>query len=105
MPLHGGIDRDIIPPIYYMDAYRYISTATTTNVFVGPGTLKKIILGETAAGSITIYDEEAGGTTNVVAVLKASIVEGEYEFNVAVAQGLQIVTAAGSKVSAVYSRG
>lgn len=88
-----------------MDAYRYIATATTTNVFVGPGTLKKIILTETAAGTITIYDEEAGGTTNVIAVLKASIAEGEYEFNVAVGQGLQIVTAGASKLTVVYNRG
>lgn len=88
-----------------MDAYRYISTATTTNVFVGPGTLKKIIVGETAAGAITIYDEAAGGTTTVVGVLKASITEGEYDFSVAVGKGLQVVTAAASKVTVVYNRG
>lgn len=88
-----------------MDAYQYISTATTTNVFVGQGKLKKIILGETAAGTITIYDEVAGGTTKVVAVLKASITEGEYEFNVALANGLQIVTGGASKLTVVYSRG
>jgi hypothetical protein len=88
-----------------MDAYRYISTATTTNIFVGPGTLKKIILGETAAGTITIYDEVAGGTTQIVAVLKASVVEGEYEFDVAVGKGLQIVTAGASKLTVVYNRG
>lgn len=88
-----------------MGAYRYISTATTTNVFVGQGTLKKIILTETAAGTITIYDETAGGTTTVVAVLKASIVEGEYEFDVALGKGLQIVTAGASKLTVVYNRG
>lgn len=88
-----------------MDAYRYISTATTTDVFTGQGTLKKIILTETAAGTITIYDEATGGTSNIVAVLKASIVEGEYEFDVALARGLQIVTAGASKLTAVYNRG
>lgn len=88
-----------------MDAYRYISTATTTDVFTGQGTLKKIILTETAAGTITIYDEATGGTSNIVAVLKASIVEGEYEFDVALARGLQIVTAGANKLTAVYNRG
>lgn len=88
-----------------MDAYRYISTATTTDVFTGQGTLKKIILTETAAGTITIYDEATGGTSNIVAVLKASIVEGEYEFDVALARGLQIVTSGASKLTAVYNRG
>ena len=88
-----------------MDAHTYIATNTTTNIFVGPGTLKKIIVGETAAGAITVYDEVAGGTTKIVAVLKASIAEGEYEFDVAVGQGLQIVTAAASKITVVYNRG
>ena len=88
-----------------MDAYNYIATNTTTNVFVGSGRLKKIIIGETAAGAITIYDEAAGGTTAIVAVLKASIAEGEYEFNAALGKGLQIVTAAASKITVVYSRG
>lgn len=87
-----------------MDAYRYIATATTTNVFSGPGRLKKIILTETAAGTITIYDEATGGTTTIVGLLKASIVEGEYEFNVALGKGLQIVTGAASKLTVVYSR-
>lgn len=88
-----------------MDAYQYIATATTTNVFVGTGRLKKIILGETAAGAITVYDEVAGGTTRIVAILKASIVEGDYEFDIALGQGLQIVTGAASKLTVVYSRG
>lgn len=88
-----------------MDAYRYISTATTTDVFSGPGRLKKIILTETAAGTITIYDEATGGTTSIVGLLKASIVEGEYEFNVALGKGLQIVTGGASKLTVVYSRG
>lgn len=88
-----------------MDAYVYIATNTTTNVFVGSGRLKKIIVGETSAGAITIYDEVAGGTTTIVGVLKASVAEGEYEFNVALGKGLQIVTAGASKITVVYSRG
>jgi len=91
-----------------MDAYKYIATATTTDVFSGPGTLKAIILTETAAGAITVYDEETGGTTNIAALLKASIVEGVYEFGdkgISLSQGLQIVTAGASKLTVVYNRG
>jgi hypothetical protein len=88
-----------------MDAYRYIATATTTDVFSGPGRLKKIILGETAAGAITIYDEATGGTTTIVGILKASIAEQEFDFDIAVGKGLQIVTAGASKLTVVYSRG
>jgi hypothetical protein len=82
--------------------YTYISTQTTTIVdAAGSGQLVRIILGETAAGAITIYNEAAGGTTNVIGVLKASIPEGTYEFGVNYSVGLQIVTAAASKLIVV----
>lgn len=87
-----------------MNAYAYISSATTTQVFTGPGVLKSIILGETAVGSIKIIDGISGSTTNL-AELKASIVEGEYEFNVSVSAGLRIITAGASKLTVVYNRG
>lgn len=83
--------------------YNYIATTTTTNVDVGQGQLVRIVLTETAAGAITIYDEEAGGTTNIIAVLKASVVEGTYEFGVNYSQGIQVVTAGASKLTVVYS--
>lgn len=83
--------------------YQYISTATTTNVDVGQGQLIRIDVTETAAGAITIYDEVAGGTTAIIAVLKASIAEGTYEFGVNYSQGLQIVTAGASKLTVVFS--
>jgi len=83
--------------------YNYIATNTTTNVDVGQGQLVRIVLTETAAGAITIYDEEAGGTTNIIAVLKASVVEGTYEFGVNYSQGIQVVTAGASKLTVVYS--
>ena len=83
---------------------QYISTATTTVVdAAGQGQLVRIILTETAAGTITIYDEATGGTTDVIAVLKASIAEGTYEFGINYAKGLQIVTAGASKLTVVYS--
>lgn len=83
--------------------YRYIATATTTNVDVGQGQLIRIVLTETAAGAITIYDEESGGTTNIIGIMKASVVEGTYEFGVMYSQGIQIVTAGASKLTVVYS--
>ena len=84
------------------NSYQYISSATTTQVKTGHGVLKKIILGETAAGAITIYDETGSGTDKIIAVLKASVVEGEYAFDVAFGEGLKIVTAAASKLTVVY---
>ena len=81
----------------------YISSATTTQVYTGPCALVRLVVTETAAGTITVYDEAAGGSTNVVAVLKASIAEGTYDFNVGCSKGLQVVTAGASKVTVVYN--
>lgn len=84
--------------------YTYISTQTTTVVdAAGQGQLVRIVLGETAAGAITIYDAVSGATTTTIAVLKASIAEGTYEFGIQYKAGLQIVTAGASKLTVVYS--
>jgi len=79
----------------------YISSSTTTQVFIGRGKLVRIILGETAAGAITIYDNTGSGTTNTVCVLKASIVEGTYEIGAELQNGCKIVTAAASKLTVI----
>jgi hypothetical protein len=75
----------------------YISTATTTAVKASTGVLRRIVLGETAAGAITINDN-----LGTVAVLKASIVEGTYEFDVTCVGKIEVVTAAGSKLTVVF---
>lgn len=77
---------------------RYISTATTTTAKSGAGVLGSIVLGETAAGTITVYDNTAESGT-IIAVLKASVVEGTYTFNAAFTTGLTIVTAGASKLT------
>lgn len=79
----------------------YIATATTTVVKTGAGHLARIVVGETAAGAITIYDNTAASGT-ILGVLKASIVEDTYEFNIAFATGLTIVTAGASKITVVW---
>jgi len=82
--------------------YAYISTATTTQVDTGQGQLVRIILGETAAGAISILDDVSGSTVNL-ASLKASIAEGVYEFGVQYVTGLRIITAGASKLTVVYN--
>lgn len=81
--------------------YQYISTATTTQVKTGAGMLHSIIIGETAAGAISIIDNTAGTTVNI-GQLKSSIAEGTYIFNCKFESGLRIVTAAASKITVVY---
>ena len=80
---------------------KYISTATTTQVKTGAGYLKAIVIGETAAGAISIIDNTSGTTANM-GVLKASVAEGTYEFNCKFQAGLRIVTAGASKISVIY---
>lgn len=79
----------------------YISTNTTTTVKSGTGRLHSITVGETAAGTITIYDNTAGSGT-IIGVLKASIVEGTYHFPVKFTTGLTVVTAGASKITVNY---
>lgn len=81
--------------------YEYISTNTTTTAKSGAGRLHAITIGETAAGAITIYDNTAASGT-IIGILKASIAEGTYTFNVAFSTGLTIVTAAASKLTVSY---
>lgn len=80
----------------------YISTQTTTQVKIGAGQLDKITIGETAAGAITIYDNTSTAGTPI-AVLKASIPEGTYEFGIKFKNGLRIVTAGASKLTVMIS--
>lgn len=87
----------------FNEAYNtaYISTATTTTLKSGTGVLASITVGETAAGAITVYDNTAGSGT-VIAVLKASVAEQTFNFNVAFGTGLTIVTAGASKIQVSY---
>ena len=80
-------------------AYRkaYISTATTTQVKTGSGVLRRIVLGETAAGAITVNDSDG-----IVAVLKASIAEGTYHFDLECKGKIEVVTGAASKLTVTY---
>lgn len=80
----------------------YIATATTTQVDTGQGQLIAIVVGETAAGSISIIDNTTGSTVNI-GTLKASVVEGTYWFLTNYAAGLRIITAGASKISVIYS--
>lgn len=82
-------------------SYAYISSIATTPVKGSAGFLHSITVGETAAGAITIYDHPTGVGT-VVAVLKASVAEQTFIFDVAFTNGLTIVTAAASKLSVSY---
>lgn len=81
----------------------YISTATTTQVFTGAGTLHSIVVNTTAAGAISIIDNVSGSTVNV-GTLKASIAEGTYVYNVSMALGCRIITAGASDITVCWTQ-
>ncbi len=81
--------------------FNNIKTGTTTTVKSGAGILHKIVVNTTAAGAITVYNNTAGSGATI-ATLKASIVEGTYEYDLAFTVGLTIVTAAASDITVTY---
>ena len=77
---------------------KYISSATTTTIGTQlTGVFHSIVIGETSAGSITISD-----SVGTIAVLKASIAEGEYKFDCAYSGSLTVVTAGNSKATVLW---
>lgn len=82
-------------------SYSHIATNTTTVVKSTPGFLHSITVNTTAAGAITVYDNTAGSGT-VIAILKSSVVEGTYTFDVTCTTGITVVTAAASDITVSY---
>lgn len=68
-------------------------TPATGKVYV-----RRLIIGTTAAGTVSVQD----GAGNNVAVFKASMPEGVYDLGY-VSTGLKVVVAAASDITIVYS--
>ncbi len=83
-------------------AYLNINANGTNVVKAGPGVLRRVVVNTAANGATTIYDAlSANGTP--VAILKASVVEGSYEYNVRMNTGITVVTAhADQDITIVY---
>jgi len=77
--------------------YNHISTATTTTITASQGILHSIVVNTTAAGAITVSDQ-----SGTIAILKASIAEGTYLYDVAFAGYLKVVTAGASDLTIAY---
>lgn len=83
--------------------YTHISTNTTTLVTTGRGTLHTIVLNTTSAGAITIYDGVSAGGA-VIAILKASVAEQTFIYDVVFSAGLCIVTAGASDLTVSWTK-
>lgn len=82
--------------------YTYISTGTTTQVYTGKCILHAITVNTTAAATIGIVDNTTGTTVNV-GQLKASVVEGTYQYHISMSKGIRIVTGGASDITVCWS--
>jgi len=74
-----------------------ITTATTTAVKAAGGVVHRIVIGATAAGTITLND---GVGTKLV--LGTSYPVGSYELNIECATKIEVVTGAASDITVVH---
>lgn len=80
----------------------YINGATTTQVATGRAEIVGILVGTTANGTITVYNEVGSGTTDIKALLKASIAENYYPINIICPTGIKVVTSASPTITVVW---
>lgn len=80
---------------------KHITSATTTVIFTGKGVLQAVTVNTTANGIITITDGSIG---SVKGILKASVAEGTYWYNISMASGCSIVTAGASDLTVTYAQ-
>lgn len=81
---------------------KYLSTGSTSQVFSGKGILHAINVNKSSAVAFGIYD--GTDTTTPIAVLKASISEGSYVYDVAVANGLYVTYGTNGDYTVIWTK-
>ena len=79
-----------------------ITTATTTVIKTGPGVLVSIVLNETNAGAITVYDNTAGSGTKIATIAAAAASGSILGYLCQFTTGLTVVTAGADDITVVY---
>lgn len=74
-----------------------ITSATTTAVKASAGVLRRIIIGTTAAGTITVNDGSGAKL-----VLGASFPVGSYQLDIRCSGKIEVVTAAASDITVIF---
>ena len=85
-------------------ATNYITTATTTQVKIGPGVLKRIVINKpVSTGTISIVDNTAGTTvTHGIITSTADLKPFYIDFDVRFSTGLRIITTQAQDITVVY---
>lgn len=85
------------------NSYYYIATSDVFQVVTGACTLKGILIGTKAAGTIRVIDGTSGQLTPNVAELVSNAAEGWYPINARLGSGLRIATTAAVKATVIYT--
>lgn len=80
-----------------------ITTATTTTLFAGRGTLKRVLIEAALTGTATIYDNTAGSST-IVTILPIGFPAGSHMLGAECAVGCTIVTSAADRIVALHGK-
>lgn len=84
-----------------------LTTTGTAQVFTGKGILHGILVGNTTATELRVFDMINPGTittTGTVAVLKASIAENTYLVDMSIASGVYITSGAGGTYTVLWTK-
>lgn len=88
--------------------YTKISSASDTQIFTGRGLLHTVVVNTTAAGAINLTDAiltASSGTSGTVGILQASVLPGTFLYDISIANGLTVATAAGSNITVCWAKG
>lgn len=84
--------------------YARITTATTTQVKLGPGRLKRIIVNTpVSAGTIGLIDNNTGTTVNIGTITSTADLKPYFiDYDIKFTTGLRIVTVQTQDITVVY---
>jgi hypothetical protein len=83
--------------------YTHISAGSSTQVFIGRGTLFAVNINQSSAVVFDIYDG-VSSTVQPVALLKASIAEQTLIYNASISSGLYITYGAGGDYTVLWAK-
>jgi hypothetical protein len=86
--------------------HTYISTATTTVVYVGPGVLNDIVVNNPTNNTISIYDGLNTTTGRLLAIIDPDTKTDPFQltYDVSFVRGLTIVTAGSPNLTIIYTK-
>jgi hypothetical protein len=82
--------------------YNYISTGATTLIKTGPGALIAIVMGNSTAGTVTVYDNTAA-SGNIIAKFNTSTSAFSFQIGAKFTIGCTVVTSAADQVTVIYA--